>query len=731
MAWSNVDLDLWKVMINGNSFRKMVDSTASAVLVVGPMGAGKSTTIAIQTGAKYEAVKEEVHGRLKKVYRCVQADNRRPQTADGYTSKTLNMGLYIAEERYGGYTYLDTAGLNEDRTGTHRAWTQWSLATSFSLLPKIKSVILVMDFRTLVAERGHGVRAMAKSLLPITGSGQASKHFYDSMIFLFTNAYEDGERVEAESIIQIAKTQFSEQKQLFKVFCQRRTDVDAQAIVDDPDFAEHTALLTFLETLSEATGRIHVCFPDTPEKSDGQRVAVQKMIEASKPITRGVLGEIVSTRPTGNLEVLQIFAKLATEPDSRLDGKSYTEILHQRADHLQRLVHLKEKHKERLQAIDSDWQSVQRDMLSALREKKEGIVLQKSDAQRRIARLKISESPRVIATREVKKSYPTSGWWVLCLFGGGWGWGKQSARETLDYRAAWFSRYEIRGGDYKRETRIDDPAKGVLNVDFTSTPGVNLDVTASFYRPEKDTEETAQQVASLERQVDGLTTQLEECETKICSFTCADSPATLAALIMTEKDALEHADRDLVEMLDRPATHPTDDFPKAPSQWSVITNFRGVLSVLVENQMLPADLAPSTREPIEAFLQAWDQVQKHLRELERGPGSSIITLKKSDLSNHQAEDAPPVKPSFRAMARASLETVCAASVVDRAFLFYEGLARQPRCFGSCTVHLRHSAEGVAFRQPAGCLREHALSSVSLCAGLANLQRWSPQGRSYC
>lgn len=80
-------------------------------------------------------------GRLKKVYRCVQADNRRPQTADGYTSKTLNIGLYDAEEKYGGYTYLDTAGLNEDRTGTHRVWTQWSLATSFSLLPMIKSVL--------------------------------------------------------------------------------------------------------------------------------------------------------------------------------------------------------------------------------------------------------------------------------------------------------------------------------------------------------------------------------------------------------------------------------------------------------------------------------------------------------------------------------------------------------------------------------------------------------------
>ena len=53
-------------MINGNCFRKLVDTTASAVLVVGPMGAGKSTTIGIQTGAKYEAVKEEA-SRIKVV----------------------------------------------------------------------------------------------------------------------------------------------------------------------------------------------------------------------------------------------------------------------------------------------------------------------------------------------------------------------------------------------------------------------------------------------------------------------------------------------------------------------------------------------------------------------------------------------------------------------------------------------------------------------------------------
>lgn len=49
-------------------------------------------------------------------------------------------------------------------------------------------------------------------------------------------------------------------------------------------------------------------------------------------------------------QVLQMFAKVAAGPDSRLEGKSYTDILRQRSDLLQKLVHLAEEQKERLQA---------------------------------------------------------------------------------------------------------------------------------------------------------------------------------------------------------------------------------------------------------------------------------------------------------------------------------------------------------------------------------------------
>ena len=166
---------------------------------------------------------------------------------------------------------------------------------------------MVMDFRSLVSERGFGMRATAKSLAPITGSGEASHHFYDSMIFLFTNAYEDGEKVEAESIIQIAKKQLAEQKKLLEQHVSRLTAADAQTRADDPRTQERVAIITFLKTLSEATGRVHVCFPDTQAQSESQRVAVQKMIEKSKPITRDMLADIVATRPTSNLEVRCVF----------------------------------------------------------------------------------------------------------------------------------------------------------------------------------------------------------------------------------------------------------------------------------------------------------------------------------------------------------------------------------------------------------------------------------------
>lgn len=216
MTQNAPDLELWKVMVNGNVFRRLVDTTTSAVLVVGPQGAGKSTNIGIQIGARYESRFADIGGRRKRVFECVQSDAHTPMTSDGFTSKTLNIGLYKASDQFGGFSYLDTAGMNEDRTEDHRVWTRWSLSLLFSTASKIKCVVMVIDFRTLVAERGHGIRDLAKSLTKIVGASASSQHVYESMIFLVTHGYEDGEKVDSNSVLKIAEAQHDEQDKQIK-----------------------------------------------------------------------------------------------------------------------------------------------------------------------------------------------------------------------------------------------------------------------------------------------------------------------------------------------------------------------------------------------------------------------------------------------------------------------------------------------------------------------------------
>lgn len=70
----------------------------------------------------------------------------------------------------------------------------------------------------------------------------------------------------------------------------------------------------------------------------------------------------------------------------------------------------------RCQAIASDWQSVQREVLSVRRREKDDLFQQKTTAQRSIDRLRSSQSPTVIATEEVKNhTQPLAGGFYASL----------------------------------------------------------------------------------------------------------------------------------------------------------------------------------------------------------------------------------------------------------------------------------------------------------------------------
>jgi len=353
-----------------------------------------------------------------------------------------------------------------------------------------------------------------------------------------------------------------------------------------------------------------------------------------------------------------------------LEGKSYTEVLRQRADNLTQLLCQLNDQRTRLAAIENDWQAVQRNEVDRLSRSRNDVEERMRNSRDRMSRLEVSEKATVIATKEIKKSYPTSGWWALCMFGGGWGWGKQPATQDLSYNDAWFSEYKVRGGDYTATIKNHKPADGILEMGFTSTPGTDLNIEVDFIRPEKDTEETKRLVGSLGRQVEELQEQLVDLDRKIAVFRSIGSAVALVNLFMEEKVRLEKIDKDFAELLGQTAFQPSDEYEKPPSEFSVLTNTFKLLSVLVEKKRLPTDLAACTCAPINGFLaefKRWQKLQTDVFEI----GKTFVSLKRTETPLVHAEDVAPVQPSLSVRAHACLESLpydsargLAASVLD-------------------------------------------------------------------
>lgn len=239
------------------------------------------------------------------------------------------------------------------------------------------------------------------------------------------------------------------------------------------------------------------------------------------------------------------------------------------------------------------------------------------------------------------------------------------------YNDVWFSSYTIRGGDYTCEVSNENPrlsSRGRIDIAFKSTPRTNLNLEVDFIRPEKDTEETQRVVESLQVRLAAQKVQVEDVGNQIVDIKNVGSANALVELCMAEKSRLETVDQDFLKQLDSPAVLPTDDFPRSPSEMSVLTNLAKLLSVLKDTHKLDA-LAAGTRDPIVDFLEQYHRVKKLEIDLKSGPGHKFISLQwQEDLDMEaQTEDAPPVRPTARArvsFALASLSSSwCASSAM--------------------------------------------------------------------
>lgn len=645
------ELTVWKQMVHGNALDEWAN-TVQPVIVLGPQGSGKSTFISIQLGAQYERCRIEVESEIDgekfkevmRVLKLVQTDKRIPQTSSGFTSWTLNPALYKDT-----YDYIDTAGLNEDRTEMHRTWVTWNVSMLFSTLPMIKCVVMVIDFRTLAAGRAHAIRDLARSLTNVLGTGDCNRPFYESMIFVVTHGTRDGEPVDAKGVRLLAKQAGKEKQERFKEKYggtnAGQRQLDAAALKEQ---ADDVAIITLLKTLGDAEGRVYMASPDTPHDCSNQRLALHGMIKKAKPVTKEQLQAMATSRASNSLQVVQALAKIASEPSAALGDRSYVATERLLADCLKELCDHLQQRKRDMEATQNDWRSVQRMEVDRLTRQRDELASFIRENRETIQSKKVSESLVIIAQLEVKRSCPTSGWWALCMFGGGWGWGKTSAEDTVKYDAHPFTEYSIRGGNYDESVLCDNREQGKLEIKFTSEPaGCDLDLVIDIKCPEKDTAEAKRFVRSLQEQNAELEKQRQDVHENLLQCNAVQGENEMASFLLKEKERLETAYNEFVAQLQQPAVQSTMDFPRRLSELDVLSPLGKLIGVLLKYKLLPTDLHDATRDSITAFHKEFERVAEQQQRLATSTGGKYVSLKSDDIAV-QRPDTDPLRPSLSA-----------------------------------------------------------------------------------
>jgi hypothetical protein len=151
------------------------------VLVVGTMGAGKSTFIAAQVGATLR-YKTEGARTVLEPSACVAI----PSVGHRAISQTLNVTLYTDEES--GLTFADTPGSNENRGQTALTWTRTTTLLALTRIERVHSIVVIINFEAATTNRAEMFELLATDLASFVGESSHSHRMYESMVFVINRA---------------------------------------------------------------------------------------------------------------------------------------------------------------------------------------------------------------------------------------------------------------------------------------------------------------------------------------------------------------------------------------------------------------------------------------------------------------------------------------------------------------------------------------------------------------
>lgn len=585
--------ELFKNLVGWSQLHELDGKTG--VLVLGPMGAGKSTSISIQLGAKLKKVKGDNH------HEMVASDGATPKRSDGVVSQTLNIGVFV--DRDSGWHYFDTAGLNESRGHDVHVWTKFSFATAIHKLNQILCTLVVIDFNASFTGRGQGMRDLAECLANSVGTGTTAEPFYHNMAFVITNAYSGGNKLSKDSVIKRAaailkassdqktdrlktlkreypKQQSSGLKGLLRV--EDETDhvlsdaINWEAVPENnlvkTELDAACAVIRLLQALADDS-RVFLSFPDNPKACSEQRAQVNEIIRQTTPIGRDQLKSIVAARQTYNLDVLNILASIATEYMEML--QAYKRTLHDLHVVCEKKAHV-------LDGVDKDWQGAKDDMYKSEQMDIDDLMNKKNKAENEIRKLEASSSLVVFKTAEIRrvKTGPFMYGWRT-VFGGLW------AEEVYENgKADWYRDFQCRGMFFEHYVR-ENTGKN-LKVFLKSKPDYDLNVDVVLRRYENELPSTKERIELVKKQVKDMDDDVAQRREKLLSLNATQTKADLVNYVLNSNEALSanfQKITDKRQMLIPETIKLGSVSLKPPTVWEVILGLAGLLSVTAHAQL--------------------------------------------------------------------------------------------------------------------------------------------------
>jgi hypothetical protein len=399
-AVTDYDSDVFRQCLAGNNLEDLEGKTI--VLMVGKIGAGKSTATTVQLGGVYQYDEEQM------VYVLKSSPCETPRTALDYTAKTLNITGFKDPEVM--VYYVDTPGINENRGHNQELYTHSCLYMLYSLVKEFKAVVVVVNYQEVFTGRADGFAAFAQEITQATLGLQ----FLSSMVFLFTNVRKSPPYTLTQVLNKVRG-----------VLGARRVSRDAliakkiHTVQEKEMLCSLQAQISILEMMSN-TDKIVLSDPEGSDACRNIRSELLRKVQSFPPVSTLQLRTVRDKKITDSTLLFNdVLAKVAAD---------YVPDLFSLSTLLDELVKRYALNAEELNAISNDWKSYRRNKVGKARDNASALETQMTINKDSIRILETCTDEEVLFEQPIIKSVTTSFFYVE------WIVGMLTASESFTYR---------------------------------------------------------------------------------------------------------------------------------------------------------------------------------------------------------------------------------------------------------------------------------------------------------